>query len=58
MSFVILRLLTDEQINKFRKLEKCQVKLNNNNSHLDFNITCVNNSLLPTYTNVFTVKQF
>ena len=51
LSMVILRILTEEQLNKFRKIEKVQTKLNNSKCHLDFNITCINNELLPIYTN-------
>ena len=35
---VILRIFTEEQSNKFRKIEKVQTNLNNNKYHLDFNI--------------------
>ena len=45
LSMVILRILTEEQLNKFRKLEKVQTKLNNSKCHLDSNITCIKNKV-------------
>ena len=39
LSMVILRILNEEQLNRFRKVEKSQTKLNNSKCHLDFNIT-------------------
>ena len=36
----------------FRQLEKNSIKLTNVKAHRLFNETCLNNALLPTYTNV------
>ena len=41
LSMVILRILNEEQLNRFRKVEKSQTKLNNSKCHLDFNITFI-----------------
>ena len=38
---VMLRILTEEQFKKFRKIEKVQTKLKNSKFHIDFNITCI-----------------
>ena len=56
LSMIILRILNEEQLNRFRKVEKSQTKLNNSKCHLDFNITCINNELLPIYTTKYLWK--
>ena len=52
LSTVILRLITPECLTLFRKLERCSIKLVKVSAHLRFNETCLNNRLLPTYTNI------
>ena len=37
----------------FLELEKLQLKLISLKSHRTFNETCLNNDLLPTYTNIY-----
>ena len=50
MSKIILNIINRECLIKFRNLEKNKIKLVTVKSHLLFNITCVNNELLPNYT--------
>ena len=58
LSLIILRTLNIDKLNKFRKLEKNEIKLNKEQSHLDFNITCFNSDLLPIYTKIINNKIF
>ena len=52
-SFTILRHSSREFIQFFRKIEKLLIKINKLKGHLSFNDTCLNNSLLPIYTNIY-----
>ena len=54
LSFVILRISNEEIKLKFREIERISLKIVNLSCHLSFNETCFNNSLLPTYTNIYT----
>jgi len=51
-SFSILRSSTRDILAEFRVLERLILKVVRSQSHLNFNETCINNNLLPTYTNV------
>ena len=52
LSKVILRTLTPETKSKFREVERTSIKLIEVSSHQLFNRCCLNNNLLPAYTNV------
>ena len=52
LSFSVLNACSEEQKSKFRLCERNLLKITCISSHLSFNETCVNNNLLPTYTNV------
>ena len=49
----ILNLCSEFTKELYRKLEKCLLKLTANSSHLSFNETCLNNRLLPIFTNIY-----
>ena len=51
-SKIAFRFLSDENKKIFRQLEKVSLKIISAQSHLSFNETCLNNKLLPKYTNV------
>ena len=51
--FVILKLCNGEEKANFRKLERAATRLVPVKSHLRFNETCFNKSLLPVYTFTF-----
>ena len=53
MSFVILRILSEGTKLKFREVEKSALKICLRNSHLSFDETCLNDKLLPTFTNIY-----
>ena len=53
LSFSVLNACSDEQKSKFRLCERTLLKITCISSHLSFNETCVNNNLLPTYTNIY-----
>ena len=48
----ILRSITIEQLSQFRVVEKISVKIDKYKCHLLYNETCLNNNLLPKYTNI------
>lgn len=52
LSHCILRTSTEEIRSNYRLLEKQAVKLQKDICHLRFNETCLNNNLLPCYTNI------
>ena len=52
LSKIMFKQLTPEAKTIFRKLEKNSIKLLNAKAHRLFNETCLNNNLLPTYTNI------
>ena len=52
LSFVILKTCEESERREYRKLEKLTTKLIRTICHLRFNETCLNDNLLPTYTNV------
>ena len=51
-SRVVLKLFNPDELRTFRKLENVSIKLLEHKIHRLFNETCVNNDLLPNYTNV------
>jgi len=51
LSLTILRSSNRPTLVLFRELERINIKLEKARSHLSFNETCLNNKLLPTYTN-------
>ena len=53
LSFISLRTAIPATKLKFRDIEKLRYKLTALQSHLCFNETCLNNNLLPTYTNIY-----
>ena len=56
LSFVILRISNEEIKLKFRKIERISLKIVHLSCHLSFNETCLDNSLLPQYTNIYIYK--
>ena len=52
VSFSILNTASQVELTKFRELERLSKKVIKESSHLSFNETCINNELLPTYTNI------
>ena len=52
LSYTILTSLEDNIKSEFRILERKSIKLIKTTNHLLYNETCINNSLLPTYTNI------
>ena len=53
LSKVILRTCSDECKLIYRKFEKFKIRITNGRFHLQFNLACINNDLLPTYTNIY-----
>ena len=53
LSFIILRVSSDDIKVLFRKLERLTMKLIKETSHRKFNETCIINYLLPKYTNIY-----
>jgi len=53
LSFIILKNTNRDVLKLFRDLERIKIKLVKKRSHLVFNQTCLNNKLLPTYTNIY-----
>ena len=53
MSKVILKILPADIKSLFRLIEKNAIKLCTLKSHQAFNSTCLNNNLLPNYTNIY-----
>ena len=51
LSKVILRTCNDDSKVMYRKFEKLKFRIANERFHLQFNLACINNDLLPTYTN-------
>lgn len=51
LSYSILDSLEENIKSKFRHLEKISIKLIKTINHRLYNETCINNALLPTYTN-------
>ena len=43
LSVLVLRILTEEQLDELGKVEEVKGKLDDGGCHLDFNITCINN---------------
>ena len=52
-SFGCLRIPSEGAKLKFREVEKVALKVCLLNSHLSFNATCLNNKLLPTFSNIY-----
>jgi len=52
LSYFILNISPHHIVSSYRNLERCSLKIVNYKCHLSFNETCINNNLLPTYTNV------
>ena len=53
LSKIILKILNTQQIQKFRTLEKEMTKLTTTQAHRLFNETCINNKVMPSYTNIY-----
>ena len=53
LSKVILKTCNEETKLTYRKFEKLKIRITNERFHLQFNLACINNNLLPNYTNVF-----
>ena len=53
LSFSILNSCSMDVKNVYRKVENSLVNIVKISSHLCFNETCVNNNILPTYTNIY-----
>ena len=53
LSKVILKIIPPEIKSLYRNVEKTNIKLCNLKSHQIFNITCLNNNLLPNYTDIY-----
>ena len=53
LSRTVLKTSSADIIRMFRELEKLQLKIVCLMSHRTFNETCLNNDLLPTYTNIY-----
>jgi hypothetical protein len=53
LSKVILKISNNNIKLKFREIEKRSIKLLEVKCHRIFNETCINNNLLPTYTNIY-----
>ena len=51
LSRIILRSMSTVQMSQYRVVEKLGVKLEKYKCHLLYNETCLNNDLLPKYTN-------
>ena len=48
-----MKIIPTEVKIKFRNLEKISLKYSASKAHRQFNITCINNKLLPIYTNIY-----
>ena len=55
LSRTVLKTTSDDNKWLFRELEKLQLKLVILKSHRTFNETCLNNGMLPTYTNIYII---
>ena len=53
MSKVITKLINGNVRKLFRDIEKKSIKLIETKSHRAFNECCLNNNLLPNYTNIY-----
>ena len=56
LSFSILKIIGQDTKSKFRKLEKVQEKLTKKQLDIEFNRKCIDNDLLPNYTNQYIYK--
>ena len=56
LSYIILKRCNQGILDKYREIEKIAIKVHSLASHLSFNETCLNNSLLPTYRNIYISK--
>ena len=52
LSRIVIRKLKGNKLKTYRKLEKINCKLIKLKAHLQFNLTCDMNNLLPIYTNI------
>jgi hypothetical protein len=52
LSKIILKNINENVKQSYRKLENVSLKLISTNAHRCFNETCINNNLLPKYTNI------
>ena len=57
LSFIVLKTLSKDETSIFRNLEKLEIRIIKLISHLDFNQTCYDNKLLPTYTYIYLYIQ-
>ena len=57
LSKVILKTCNQESKLTYRKFEKLKIRITNERFHLQFNLACINNDLLPTYTKLLIVKE-
>ena len=53
LSFSILNSCSADVKNVYKNIEKISIKIVAVNSHQSFNETCLNNNLLPIYTNIY-----
>ena len=53
LSRTVFKTSSNDVKRMFRDLEKLNLKLVSLESHRTFNETCINNDLLPTYTNIY-----
>ena len=53
LSKIILKIIPSDTIIIFRKLEKEEIKLLSLKAHRLFNETCLNNNVLPKYTDIY-----
>ena len=53
LSKVILSTCSDNSKLIYKKFEKLKFRITNEWFHLQFNLACINNDLLPTYTNIY-----
>jgi len=56
-SLTILKSMDEDEKNKFRKLEKQYKKMIKAQLDLEYNEICLNNDILPKYSNVFYVEN-
>ena len=52
LSYIILKTCSSGILSQYRDIERSAIKIHSVACHLSFNETCLNNNLLPTYTNI------
>ena len=58
LSRIILKVSQVDIKHKYRELEKITIKIIKDESHLAFNLACLQNNLLPIYTNIYIKANF